>query len=38
MTIWTIDRIKEIALVLLAGVLVGFGIGRRRYIGKMPRY
>ena len=37
MTIWTRDRIKEVAVILLVGLGLGFGIGRRRYINRLPK-
>lgn len=39
MSLWTdVQRLKEIAVVFVAALVVGFGLGRRRYIEKMPRY
>lgn len=39
MSIWEdAQRVKELAIAVLLALVVGFGIGRRRYIGKMPRH
>lgn len=37
MSIWQdTQRIKEIAFAVLVSIVVGFGLGRRRYGNRMP--
>ena len=31
MSVWTLRTIRELAAALLVGVVVGFGLSRRRY-------
>ena len=37
MSAWTLRTIRELAAALLVGVVVGFGLGFRRYADRMPR-
>ena len=40
MSLWSdTQRLKEIAVAVLVSIIVGFGLGRSRYRGKMvPRW
>ena len=38
MSLWQdVQRLKELLLVFVVAIGVGFGLGRHRYINKMPK-
>ncbi len=37
MSVWNWRSIREFAVFLIAGVVIGAGLARRHYIDRMPR-